>query len=247
MLMFAVIAIASAWAGTVSLIHWRGVTTGMSPRNKSKSKCKSTVVKRGLWMRMLAGMNRSAKKTKHAALQSGEGVDGDGEVGMATVTSAHDIPAQPKDRTYSSLSPVLSPPNPYLVPLGPSLRSLHQRREVRGSGEWAAEHRAFFSSVSGSAAVAFHSRASSSSHSLSDSELEDVESEAREAQDRPLIHKRDMKDEKLPWKARISWVDLGLAMMDGAVDKVAAGIVRWADDNDGDEALVLPLAKGKRG
>jgi hypothetical protein len=43
----------------------------------------------------------------------------------------------------------------------------------------------------------------------------------------------------------MSWVDLGLAMVDGTVDSFVAGIVRWVDDDGGDEALVLPLAKGK--
>ncbi len=75
-----------------------------------------------------------------------------------------------------------------------------------------------------------------------DDELACVEIEAREAQGGRWSFVDDMEFGR---KESVSWVDLGLAAVDGAVDRVAARIVRWTDDGGRDEELVLPLVKGK--
>ncbi len=48
-------------------------------------------------------------------------------------------------------------------------------------------------------------------------------------------------------KKSLSWLDQGLGMVDGAVDKVVDKVARWTDDEGGDEPLLLPVAYGRRG
>jgi hypothetical protein len=143
-------------------------------------------------------------------------------------------------RVHDGSTAACSPPNPFLAPPDELLRT---SVKVRSSREWAEEHRAFFSTSRSVSLVAStsRSRGSSSSLSLSSAELEDIVFEAREAQGRRSWYARNTDCSE-----RRSWVDLGLAMVDDAVDRAAARIVRWADDNGGDGVLVLPLAKGKQ-
>ncbi|CAG5160375.1 uncharacterized protein ALTATR162_LOCUS5803 [Alternaria atra] len=44
-----------------------------------------------------------------------------------------------------------------------------------------------------------------------------------------------------------SWVDQGVGFVDGAVDAFAAKLGRWTDDDGGNEALLLPVARQGRG
>lgn len=111
----------------------------------------------------------------------------------------------------------LSLANPFLVAPDQPLKSIVRPRT---SAEWVEQRRIYFSS---------------------DAEKEDVESEAREAQGWWASLARNAQQ-----GADKSWVDLGLAAVDGAVDRFGAKIIRWTDDGGKDEALLLPLAKGKR-
>lgn len=189
------------------------------------------------WARIVGGLGRFAKGGRYAVLhgRGREEEEEDTNGGTSAFASAHSIPTDAMD---------WSPANPYLVPPGQSARARNQRRKPRGSGEWAEEHRAFFLSSSREASEQ-HSRASSATDSLSESELDDIEAEAREAQGRRPSLGRKLRYHSGYGEAGTSWVDLSLAMIDGAMDRAAARIVRWADDNGGDEALVLPIVKGK--
>jgi len=42
-----------------------------------------------------------------------------------------------------------------------------------------------------------------------------------------------------------SFIDEGIGMMEGVVDGVAAKIAKWTDDDGGDDALLLPVARGR--
>lgn len=148
------------------------------------------------------------------------------------ITTAHDISTLTIHERQAEGD--TSPMNPYLI--SPSQTTECTREKVRSSREWAVEHRAFFQNE-----LQVRER---EGYALDDAKLEDVEEEVQEAQGRPLLggygELEGVRDEK-----GMSWVDLGLAMVDGTVDSFVAGIVRWVDDDGGDEALVLPLAKGK--
>lgn len=181
-----------------------------------------------------------ARKFRYETLRSDE--EDETELRTALRASAHDLPGAMDDRAGSR-----SPLNPYLVPPNQSLQPSMRRIRPRGSSEWAEEHRAFFEGRTPvSAETAAHVSGSSSRHSLSDAELEDVESEAREAQGRRASLALATERGELDGRAYRSWVDLGLAAVDGAVDRVTGKIVRWTDDGGDDEALLLPLAKGKQ-
>jgi hypothetical protein len=43
-----------------------------------------------------------------------------------------------------------------------------------------------------------------------------------------------------------SFIDQGIVLVDGVVDNLAARLGRWADDDGGDEALLLPVARQAR-
>lgn len=202
---------------------------------QSKNRGKSRIAKED-WRAWLARtMSPFAKEDRYSALHSEEEVDEQ----TSAFTSAHDVPMQLE--YYTSLV------YPQLVPPNQSLAHLRNKANLRTFGELAVEHSAFFPGGTSANAMALDSQShgSGSSHSLSIAELEDVESEAREAQGRRFSHEHEVKHEIPNGGASTSWVDLGLAMVDGAVDRFAAGIVRWADDNDEDDELVLPLAKSK--
>ncbi|KAF2626637.1 hypothetical protein BU25DRAFT_491979 [Macroventuria anomochaeta] len=234
---FAVIGIAAAWSVVVCLIHWRGTTTGMVPQSYHEQREGGGAA---LWAREIgwspfAGKRKGRYEVLHT--NSSEEINNGAEMRRGGRTSAHDVPFE---SAYSAQDQ--SPVNPYLVPPD---QHLGRRPKLRCSTEWAEEHRAFFSSSS-SRSPAAHSRGSSSTQSLSGAELEDVESEACEAQGRRASRVRETGQGDLDRRANRSWVDLGLAVVDRAVDRVAARIVRWTDDGGRDEELVLPLAKGKQ-
>lgn len=108
---------------------------------------------------------------------------------------------------------------------------------MRSEGEWKEEHRAFFLHGAVGSSVA--------KTAMAEDEMGDVEAEAREAQGRGMSVGRDLKSQDGRGEFRKSWVDMGLVMVDGAVDRAAARIVRWTADGGRDEDLVLPLAKRK--
>lgn len=239
--MLVVIAVAAAWSVVVCLIHYRGVTTGMAARRRVGEKGE----RKGRWRKRVVRTFRFAKGAgRYEELQSEDEGSSGVELRTGGRTSAHDLCVDPPFRTRSLATPFFSPYNPYLVPPD---APLCQTVRPRGSVEWADEHRAFFSGGTSTSlrSPAARSRGSSSTHSLSSAEVEDIESEAREAQGRRASHARVVENELPPHSERVSWVDLGLAMVDGAVDRAAAKIVRWADDGGADEGLVLPLAKSK--
>lgn len=222
-IMFGIIVMAAVWSVIVCLIHHRGTTTGMML--KSKSKRKQEAKEHGAWRARLAARFRPFAKTmRYEVLRGGEELE-ERTSALAWV-----------DDTLTS---ACSPPNPFLAPPDEPLKT---GVKVRSSREWAEEHRAFFSTNSSVSPIGSTSRLrrSSSSLSLSSAGPEDVVFEAREAQERRSWHARNTDRSECK-----SWVDLGLAMVDDAVDRAAARIVRWADDNGGGEALVLPLTKGK--
>lgn len=228
-LAFLLLAIAGAWAVVVMLIHWRGTTTGMSTaRSRPRSGDDGARSGSGWWAWPRDRRPWARGGERYEAISSAEHELDDFATGK---TSAHDVHA-PADDGRGSGSPV----NPFLV--APD-QSVNRRVKARSSAEWAEQHRIYFSSPSGS-------RGHSSPHSLSSAELKDVEAEAREAQGRRA---------SLAWGDAVavagrndyrSWVDLGLAAVDGAVDRLAGKIVRYTDDGGKVEALLLPLAKGKQ-
>ncbi len=59
--------------------------------------------------------------------------------------------------------------------------------------------------------------------------------------------KKTRKNSSSVLKKSLSWLDQGLGMVDGAVDKVVDKVARWTDDEGGDEPLLLPVAYGRRG
>ena len=188
--------------------------------------------RRGSRWAWLHKINPFAGKSRYEALHSGE----ETEEHTAALSSAHDVFTETEwggCDAQSSLNPFLVSPD----------QPLKRGGKVRSSSEWAEEHRAFFTPPASSAA---HSPEPSSSCSLRGAELDDIESEAREAQGRRSSLAHHMEHRGLDDRASRSWVDLGLAVVDGAVDRVAAKIVRWTDDGGRDEELVLPLAKGKQ-
>ena len=230
---FAIIAAATAWCAIVCLIYLHRNTVGLSAQSKGRGK--SRIAKEHWRAWLVRSVNLFAREGRSSALHSKEEADRQ----TTALTSAHDVPMQSKH--YTSLA------YPQLVPPNQPLLHLRNKIDTRTLGELSVEHRAFFlGSASANVTPSVpRSHGLGSSHSLSSAELEDVELEAREAQGRRFSYGHEAKYEIPNGGASTSWVDLGLAMVDGAVDRVAAGIVRWADDNDEDDELVLPLAKNK--
>ncbi|KAF9691432.1 hypothetical protein EKO04_010764 [Ascochyta lentis] len=166
---FGVIGMAALWTIIVCGIHWRGATTGMSRGSTTLRKHKGRNQNGSGW-RAWVGRRFSpfASQGDYTALATATELV-DEHVGA--ITSAHDMGAH------------LSPLNPYLVPPDTRLHFSGRNVRPRESSEWAAEHRAFFLEA-GRDESAVQSRTSSLTHSLSGSEREDVEFEAREAQGR---------------------------------------------------------------
>lgn len=229
-LVFLLIAVAGTWALVVMLVHWRGATTDMQPANRDQEKDESE--KRTGWFgRIRRRLNPWARTRTYEVLRN---VEGDGpqfneNARPPALSSAHDLRA-------GHASPV----NPFLV--APD-QPLNLRVKPRSSAEWAQEHRAYFSFGSGSP---IPSKMPNSSHALSCTDFGDVEMEAREAHGRRASLALCVGERALGRQERASWVELGLAAVDGAVDTLAGKIVRFTDDGGKDEALLLPLAKGKQ-
>ncbi|KAF1928270.1 uncharacterized protein M421DRAFT_92548 [Didymella exigua CBS 183.55] len=230
-----VLVTATAWCIIVMGVHWRGTTTGMVPasqRRRCDEREYAIAEAAGWWARQRAW----TRWASYAALRSD---DGDGSPAYELGTATRDLCTHLATGTQDA-----SPTNPYLVP--PSQRWRRAGRQ-RGSAEWAEEHRSYFSaSGTRSPAAGSASRGLGSPRSLSGAELEEVESEAREAQGRGASLACGDSREALGKTERTSWVDLGLAAVDGAVDRLAGKIVRYTEDGGKDEALLLPLTKSKQ-
>ena len=237
-LVFAVIAGAGLWAVIVMLIHWRGTTTGMSSGSQPGSKDSSSNTNTG-WRPWIRRLNpRARTDARYEVLNSAD--EHELTDYAAGKTSAHDLHTPADDGTGG-----ISLVNPFLVTPDQWLNVSMRRFRPRGSAEWAELHRAYFSSKAGTPTPGTPSRVPSSPHSLSYTELEDIEAEAREAQGRRAS--LALGGERARGRQeRTSWVDLGLAAVDGAVDRLAGRIVRYADDGGKDEVLLLPLAEGKQ-
>lgn len=220
----------------VAAVHWRGETAGMELWRQKKSKKAARKreedeqdeeeenEKRRGWKTWFHLLNPLVHANYTPLLTKPSGPDLDDCTAGPALSSAHDVPSQLQD--------VLSPENPFLV--SPNT----QTRVVRpcGSAEWAEQHRVFFAA----SALA----PGSSAHTFPDAEVTSVEMELREALDGRLAGAGEAEIGVGGAEGR-SWVDLGLAAVDGAVDRVAARIVMWTNDGGRDEELVLPLAKGK--
>lgn len=163
------------------------------------------------------------------------------ELDSQALVSARDLPLQTRDAA--------SPLNPFLVVPGQALGargSILDRQ--RGEQEWVQRHYAFFGDREGENAMGsiFAPKRRRAAHAWSRYEEVSVGIEAQEAQGRGAVSANDTLSEMSKYDGEgMSWVDVGLAAVDGAVEKVAAGIVRWADDGGRDEELVLPLARGR--
>jgi hypothetical protein len=121
----------------------------------------------------------------------------------------------------------MSPCNPFLVPLR---RGAKTPRVRRSSVDWVAEHRLFFAADT---ALRTEDEVEQEVRSLEDCELEALE--AQTAMPGPVAEGGRQR--------RIGWMDRGLEMVDGAVDRLVVRIVEWTDDDGEDEALLLPLAR----
>ncbi|KAJ8108194.1 hypothetical protein OPT61_g8342 [Boeremia exigua] len=226
-LILAVITIAGCWSIAVCAVHHRGLTTGMSARRQQREQAPKQRL--GWWERLRRLTGSVAKKRQEYEALRGEEMQEQASA-LASGLDGH--------ASLQGASPV----NPFLVAPGTSVRGEVRRR---GSVEWAEQHRAFFGNGESGMAPGALFRGSTSG-SLSEAELACIESEAREAQDGRAAVANEMGSMGFGGEESKSWVDLGLAAVDEAVDKVAAKIVRWADDGGRDEELVLPLAKGKQ-
>ena len=161
----------------------------------------------------------------------------------------------PPSPTTTTLS---SPPNPFLDPPRNGLLAPNIGLVKRSSTEWKRERAAFFNSTSPShtprSASPAPSYDGSGSNAPTHYSLETVDIEALEA---GTAHTRsssrsgsnrskssgDSPNGGVLHKS-LSWIDQGLELVDGAVDGLVARVGRWTDDDGGDEALLLPVARG---
>ena len=175
-----------------------------------------------------------------------------------TPTPTHLYPAltisAPPSPTTSTLS---SPPNPFLNPPKNGLLAPSNGLVKRSSTEWKRDHAAFFASPphtprSTSPAPSYHSSSDNvpASHSLETEDIEALEAGTRSpSSSGPGSHssKEESPNGGIMRKS-LSWIDQGLELVDGAVDGFVARVGRWTDDDGGDEALLLPVARrGKVG
>jgi hypothetical protein len=124
-------------------------------------------------------------------------------------------------------APVDSPPNPFLLPPTQYL-SLPHALQPRTSSEWLRQHAAFFSATSSS---------SSQAPSLECDQEYDIEAlEAGTAPRSPGLKAH---------KKNLSWADLSLERMEGAVSGWMGKVARWTDD-DGDEGVLLPVVNSRQ-
>lgn len=152
-----------------------------------------------------------------------------------------------------------SPVNPFLDP--PSSSLAHPGTAVplvkRTSLEWKTGRAAFFSpktttSTSVSRPVS-PAPSHTNEHSSEAFELDVSDIEALEAGTAPLTGRKHARSESCcssPGNGLIgkskSWIDEGVGLVDGAVTAFAAKIGRWTDDDGGDDALLLPVARQGR-
>jgi hypothetical protein len=178
-----------------------------------------------------------------------------------TPTPTHLYPA-PTPTISAPSSPttlnIPSPPNPFLSPPKNGLLSPSSGLVKRSSTEWKRDHAAFFNPPSPSHTARSASPAPSYYSSNDDSpalySLETVDIEALEA---GTAHTRSSSSSGSKGDSpngggmmhrSLSWIDQGLELVDGAVDGLVARVGRWTDDDGGDEALLLPVARsGKVG
>ncbi|CBY01699.1 predicted protein [Plenodomus lingam JN3] len=170
-----------------------------------------------------------------------------------------------------STSTISSPPNPFLKPpVSGSLATHTYNPEPlvpRTSREWLAERAAFFSCYSSStshvscgtpyapatSSGVFSTSPSSSTHTLPLNALEALESGTAPLLTRTPSYSStrsaasgDGVGDKGVLERSLSWVDEGLGMLDGVVERVAGGLARWAVEGDGGVELGLPVARERR-
>lgn len=156
-----------------------------------------------------------------------------GRAGGRLVRRRRDVCASPPSSTSASTEiacggrDATSPWNPFLEPLR---REIKAPRVRRSSEDWVAQHRLFFAIDA----------ASRTEDDVEHEALGSVgcELEALEAQTTMLSPVVEGGRQR-----KMGWMDRGLEMFDGAVDGLVVRIVEWADDDGGDDALLLPLAR----
>jgi hypothetical protein len=148
-----------------------------------------------------------------------------------TTATRSDISSTPAMSAESPPNPFLRPPdNDYLSPSSHTLQS-------RTSSEWLAQHADFFSDSSS------NSSRTPSRHS-NQSFDDDYDIEALEAGTVPLAP----KPVTVKTHRRImSWMDMGLGKVEGAVNGFVGKVARWTDDEGGEEGLLLPIVSGRNG
>jgi len=164
-----------------------------------------------------------------------------------TITPTLSVPSSPIPSTSGSTSPI----NPFLDPppnglLSPDVSATLVKRSLL---EWQAERAAFFgpttptsvpASGSVSPALSYTAENSNETFELNLSDMEAMEAgTAHSGSSTP-----GNRGSRLIRKSK-SFIDEGIGMMEGVVDGVAAKIARWTDDDGGDDALLLPVARGK--
>ncbi|KAH6638928.1 hypothetical protein C7974DRAFT_123608 [Boeremia exigua] len=218
LLVFIVVTVAGCWSIAVCAVHYRGATTGMEKQTARRDgEREQERGRKGGWWAWVRGARAGGKG--YEALRTGE-----------LEESAAGLQLGPCGEATGR-----EEVNPFLVPVGRPLRSVR----VRSSEEWADEHRAFFTGARRLGKLGDDGPCSTAA------ERKNVALEMLEAQGERLPHDYETAQDGVDRQESRSWVDLGLAVVDDAVDRVAAKLVRWTEDGGRDEELVLPLAKGK--
>lgn len=241
-LVFAIIVMAGCWSILVAAVHYRGVTTCMdlqqvqaqahayAPTQQRGEKIEEQDQQSNAWWNWPESFTMTRRK-RYEALHAEDFDD------YATaLSSAHDLPTRLED---------LSPENPFLV-APTAYPQTTSNVKPRGSAEWAEQHRAFFANPSTDGEASSISLVTSHSfHALTGAEIACVDSEAREAQKGRASVVEGMVRGAAHSGEKKSLVDMGLAVVDEAVDSLAKKIVRWMSDGRSTEEMVLPLAKGQ--
>jgi hypothetical protein len=152
-------------------------------------------------------------------------------------TIRSDIPSSPHKAADSPPNPFLHPPNnDYVSP------STSRDLQTRTSSEWLRQHAAFFSaSNSSSRTPSLHSSLAIDNHHYD----HEYDIEALEAGTALLTPRSlGMKDHR----KSLSWVDLGLGKVEGAVSGFVGKVARWTDDEGGreGEGVLLPVVNGRQ-
>jgi hypothetical protein len=141
--------------------------------------------------------------------------------------------------THGAHSPTQSPQPPpplnsFLYPSG-TFHSSQQPLHTHTSSEWLAQHTAFFSTNTSRTL-------SPNASTLSDHELATADMEALEAGTASSTPRSITKH-----KRQESWVDLGLARVEDALNGFVGRVARWTDDDGGGEESLLPVVNGSQG